>query len=72
MVIMDLVLPDINPDQLLNLIKSFQAGAKVLLSSGYALSQKSGGDLLNRTDGFLQKPFQLSELSRIVEAALNN
>ncbi|MCU0558815.1 MAG: HDOD domain-containing protein [Desulfobacterales bacterium] len=72
MVIMDMVLPDQNPDQLLGAIRNVHAGAKVVISSGYALSQESYADLLNRTDGFLQKPYQLEELARIVAAALNN
>lgn len=72
MVIMDMVLPDLNPDQVLGAIQNFQTGAKVVLSSGYTLSSQSNGNLLNRTDGFLQKPYQLAELSRIVQATLNN
>ena len=72
MVIMDMVMPDINPDQILSAIRDRHTGTKVLLSSGYNLSGEANGNLLNRTDGFLQKPYQLAELSRIVQATLNN
>lgn len=72
MVIMDMVMPDINPDQILSAIRDRHTGTKVLLSSGYSLSGEGNGNLLNRTDGFLQKPYQLAELSRIVQATLNN
>jgi diguanylate cyclase (GGDEF)-like protein len=72
MVIMDMVMPDINPDQILSAIRDRHTGTKVLLSSGYSLSGEGNGNLLKRTDGFLQKPYQLAELSRIVLATLNN
>jgi len=72
MVIMDMVMPDINPDQILSAIRDRHTGTKVLLSSGYSLSGEGNGNLLNKTDGFLQKPYQLAELSRIVQATLNN
>jgi diguanylate cyclase (GGDEF)-like protein len=72
MVIMDMVMPDTSPDQVLNAIRARNAETKVVLSSGYNLSSNDNGNLLNRTDGFLQKPYQLAELSRIVQATLNN
>jgi PleD family two-component response regulator len=72
MVIMDMVMPDTSPDQVLSAIRARNAETKVVLSSGYNLSSNDNGNLLNRTDGFLQKPYQLAELSRIVQATLNN
>ena len=72
MVIMDMVMPDMNPDQILSAIRDRHPKAKVVLSSGYSLSSNDNGNLLNRTDGFLQKPYQLAELSKIVQATLNN
>lgn len=72
MVIMDMVMPDMNPNRILSAIRDRHTGTKVLLSSGYNLSGEGNGNILNRTDGFLQKPYQLAELSRIVHATLNN
>ena len=68
MVIMDMVMPDMNPEQILSAIRDQHAEAKVLLSSGYSLNSAGNHQLLNRTDGFLQKPYQLAELSQIVHA----
>ena len=72
MVIMDMVMPDMDPDQILSSIRDQHAEAKVLLSSGYSLNSGGNHQLLNRTDGFLQKPYHLAELSQIVHTTLNN
>jgi diguanylate cyclase (GGDEF)-like protein len=71
-VIMDMVMPDIGADHLLEIIRQCQPGIKVVLSSGYSPAHVQGGDLLRNTDGFLQKPYQLAELSKIVRAAIDN
>jgi two-component system cell cycle response regulator len=70
MVIMDLVMPDIAPEQLLKVIREMGAGIKILLSSGYCPTTVSNSELLNKTDGFLQKPYNLSELSEILSTSL--
>ena len=71
MVIMDMVLPDIAPEQLLNAIREMGTDTKVVLSSGYCPTNVGHSDLFRKTDGFLQKPYQLSELSKIVSTTLN-
>jgi diguanylate cyclase (GGDEF)-like protein len=70
MVILDMVMPDMNPEQVLDAVRDRHADAKVLLSSGYSLDAGGSHQLLNCTDGFLQKPYQLAELSKVVHAAL--
>ena len=70
MVIMDLVMPDIAPGQLLEVIRGMGAGIKILLSSGYCPTTVSNSELLKKADEFLQKPYRLSELSEIVSTSL--
>jgi diguanylate cyclase (GGDEF)-like protein len=72
MVIMDMVMPDTSPEQILKDIRNFNSESKVVLTSGYNLSSGGNEHLLDKTNGFLQKPYQLAELSRIVKATLNN
>ncbi len=72
LVIMDMVMPDIGADQLLGIIRRNRPGTKVILSSGYSSAHIESGNLLKNTDGFLQKPYQLAELSNIVRAAIAN
>jgi diguanylate cyclase (GGDEF)-like protein len=70
MVIMDLVMQDIAPEQLLKVIRGMGKGIKVLLSSGYCPTTVCNSELLKEADGFLQKPYRLSELSEIVSMSL--
>ena len=72
MVIMDMVMPDTSPDKILKDIRDMHSESKVVLTSGYNLSSGGNENLLKKTNGFLQKPYQLAELSRIVKATLNN
>ena len=72
MVIMDMVMPDMNPDQVLNGIRDLHPGTKVVLSSGYSLNNDGDKSLINRVEGFIQKPYQLAELSKFVNATLNH
>jgi diguanylate cyclase (GGDEF)-like protein len=70
MVIMDLVMPDIAPEQLLKAIRGMGTGIKVVLSSGYGQTASSNSELLSLADGFLPKPYMLSELSKIVSTSI--
>jgi CheY-like chemotaxis protein len=72
MVITDMVMPDTKLDEIIGAIRAIHSGTKVVLSSGYDLSRADNEKLLGRTDAFLQKPYQLAELSRIVQATLKN
>lgn len=71
MVIIDMVLPDERPEKILETIRVLHPGIKVVLSSGYDLSRLGYEGLLKTADALLQKPYQLSELARIVQATLN-
>jgi two-component system cell cycle sensor histidine kinase/response regulator CckA len=70
LVIMDMVMPDIGADRLLDTLRQVHSGIRVILSSGYSPTHIEGGNLLNRTDGFLQKPYELAQLSETVGAAM--
>lgn len=72
LVIMDMMMPDIGADQLLGAIREQRSRTKVILSSGYSLAHVKSGSLIKNTDGFLQKPYQLAELSKIARAAIQN
>jgi diguanylate cyclase (GGDEF)-like protein len=70
MVIMDMVMPDIGADQLLGIIRKNHPETRIILSSGYSLAHVESEKLLQQTEGFLQKPYQLAELANFVRAAI--
>jgi diguanylate cyclase (GGDEF)-like protein len=70
MVIMDMVMPDIEAEQLFGIIRRHQSEAKVVLSSGYNLTHFKNASWRQHSNGFLQKPYRLAELSTIVRTTL--
>lgn len=62
-VVLDLVMPGMGGGEVYERLKEIDANVKVLLSSGYSINDQAA-EILNRgCDGFIQKPFKLSELS---------
>jgi signal transduction histidine kinase/CheY-like chemotaxis protein len=62
-VLLDMIMPDMGGGKVFDIIKKINPDAKVLLISGYSLDNQ-GAKILNRgCDGFIQKPFDLNELS---------
>lgn len=72
MVIMDMVMPDMNSDQILKAILNHHSEAKVVLSSGFNPDSVGTKEMFKTTYGFLQKPYQMAELSRIVQTTLTH
>ena len=72
LVILDMVLPDMGGGEVYDRIKHLDQEVKVLLSSGYALDGQATEILKRGCQGFLQKPFSISQLagkiSEILEA----
>ena len=63
MVITDMIMPDMGGGDLYDKLKEINPNVKVLLSSGYSLDGQAGEILRRGCDGFIQKPFNLKELS---------
>lgn len=70
-VILDLVMPNMNAQDCLELLRSVNKDVRVIISSGYDTNNSMQG-ILNEQGvfAFLQKPFQLSQLSEVVEAVI--
>jgi len=70
MVILDMILPDMGGGDTYDRLKEINPGIKVLLASGYDIDHQAR-DLLERgCDGFIQKPFNISEISEKVRGIL--
>jgi signal transduction histidine kinase/CheY-like chemotaxis protein len=62
-IILDMIMPDQNGGETYDKLKQIDTDINVLLSSGYSLNDQAA-EILNRgCNGFIQKPFNLKELS---------
>ena len=70
-VILDIVMPDLTGSETYDVLKSINPDVKVLVSSGYSLNGKAKQMLDSGCDGFIQKPFNMNQLSQKVSEILN-
>jgi DNA-binding NtrC family response regulator len=71
LVILDLIMPDLNGGKTFNGIKASHPRLPVLLSSGYAIDGQAQEIMKNGCNGFMQKPFNIYELSRKIREILD-
>ncbi len=67
MAIIDMVMPGMQPDQLIEGLRNINPAVKIILSSGYGRDETTVKALLDRCDGFIQKPFRLETLTAVLE-----
>ena len=63
-VILDMIMPGMGGGQVFDRLREIKPDAKVLLSSGYSMDGQAREILARGCDGFIQKPFNLEQLSR--------
>ena len=71
MVILDMIMPGISGGEVYNQLKAINPDIKVLLSSGYSIDGQAAKILERGCDGFLQKPFNIKDLSQKVREILD-
>jgi signal transduction histidine kinase/CheY-like chemotaxis protein len=69
-VLLDLSMPDMNGDEVLREMLGLDPYARVILTSGFAESQVMARLESNKLSGFLQKPYDASELLEMVKRVL--
>ena len=62
-----MVMPGMQPDQLIEGLRNINPAVKIILSSGYGRDETTVKALLDRCDGFIQKPFRLETLTAVLE-----
>jgi CheY-like chemotaxis protein len=72
LVLLDIIMPDINGEELYYKIKDIKPDVKVLLSSGYSIEQQAHKLIEAGCNGFIQKPFKLKPLSAELRNILDN
>jgi two-component system cell cycle sensor histidine kinase/response regulator CckA len=63
MVVLDMIMPEMDGGATYDMLKKINHKIKVLLSSGYSISGQATEILDRGCDGFIQKPFNIRELS---------
>jgi CheY-like chemotaxis protein len=70
LIILDMIMPDMNGGHTYDRLKTIDPGIKVLLSSGYSINSQATEILDRGCNGFIQKPFNIGELSKRVRDIL--
>jgi PAS domain S-box-containing protein len=70
-VILDLVMPRMGGHECINRLKKINPSACILISSGYNLVSDTQKIISKGIAGFIQKPYQTAEISKILYEALN-
>jgi PAS domain S-box-containing protein len=70
MVILDMVMPDMSGGETYDRLREINPDIKVLLSSGYSLRGQARDILARGCKGFIQKPFNMKELSHKLREVL--
>ncbi|MBU2520632.1 MAG: GAF domain-containing protein [Proteobacteria bacterium] len=69
-VLLDMIMPTMGGGKIFDTIKKINPNAKVLLTSGYSLDSQVAEILDRGCDGFIQKPFNLNQLSEKIREIL--
>jgi CheY-like chemotaxis protein len=72
MVILDMIMPDMGGGSVYDMLKEINPDIRVLLSSGYSIEGQATEILERGCDGFIQKPFSVSQLSKGIRKILDN
>ena len=71
LVLLDMVMPDISGGETYTKLKEIDETVKVLLSSGYSLDGQAREIMDRGCNGFIQKPFNLKNLSQKVKEVMD-
>jgi len=71
LVIFDMIMPEMSGQEFFEHLRRMAPGTRTLLSSGYSLNGQAREILERGCDGFIQKPFDLKELSRKIRTLLD-
>ena len=71
LVILDMIMPNMSGRQTFDALKALDPGIKVILCSGYSLDEQAQSILSRGCNGFIQKPFDVQELSSAVRGILD-
>jgi CheY-like chemotaxis protein len=71
LVILDMIMPEMGGGETYDRLKAMDPAIKVLLSSGYSIDGQAGDIMERGCNGFIQKPFNMKDLSRRIRDILD-
>jgi PAS domain S-box-containing protein len=71
LVILDMVMPGLGGGEVFDRLKQIDPQVRVLLSSGYSMEGQAAEILERGCDGFIQKPFDMEQLTRKIRLVLS-
>ena len=71
LVILDMIMPNMGGGEVFDRLKEINPGVKVLLASGYSIDGEATRILERGCSGFIQKPFDLKQLSQSIRTILD-
>jgi two-component system cell cycle sensor histidine kinase/response regulator CckA len=71
MVILDMIMPDMSGSETFDRLKKINPSIKTLLSSGYSINGNAQAILNSGCHGFIQKPYNLTNLSQNIRTILD-
>ena len=71
-VLLDMIMPHIGGEEVFEMLKSCNPDVRVILSSGYSLSEQAAGIMKKGCRSFIQKPFAMESLSAKIREVLDS
>jgi CheY-like chemotaxis protein len=72
LVILDMIMPDIGGGDTYDKLRKINSKIKIMLSSGYSINGQATEIMERGCNSFIQKPFNMKELSQKIMEVLNN
>ncbi len=70
LVVLDLIMPGMDGGRAFDRIRELRPGMPVILASGYSMNGKASNIMARGCNGFIQKPYSLTELSGKIRSVL--
>jgi two-component system cell cycle sensor histidine kinase/response regulator CckA len=71
LVILDMIMPELGGSEVFDKLKAMDPAVRVLLSSGYSINGQASQIMKRGCDGFIQKPFNLAQISKKIREILD-
>jgi two-component system, cell cycle sensor histidine kinase and response regulator CckA len=72
LVVLDMIMPGLSGNETFDRIREVNPSAKIILSSGYSLNSQAQQIMDKGCHGFIQKPFDMTQISRLVREILDS